>query len=238
MLIIGAVCARGGSKGVPRKNLRLLLDKPLIAHTIECARQCPALDRVVVSTDDHEIAEIARYYDAEVPFIRPTHLAQDHSSKWDVFRHLVQTLEEMEGRQVDVLVDLDTGVPLRTPADITGCIKQLLSSQAEVVTTAYEAERNPYFNMAEIALDGFARIVMRPAKPIAYRQAAPRVFSLSPAVFAIRRAALWAYEHWSQSRFQLYPIPRERAIDIDSEMDFHLIEYLSQPQAWSIEHVG
>lgn len=226
VVIIGAICARGGSKGVPRKNLKPLAGKPLIAHTIECAQACTVLQRVVVSTDDQEIAHIARQYGVEVPFIRPAHLAQNDSSKWAVFQHLVQTLEQMDDQRIDILVDLDTGVPLRNQSDITGCIEQLLAGQAEVVTTAYEAERNPYFNMVEIEEDGFARIVKPPPKLIAYRQAAPQVYSLSPAVFAIRHDALWKYEHWSQSKLQICLMPRERAIDIDSEIDFHFVEYL------------
>ena len=225
-LIVGAVCARGGSKGVPRKNLRLLLGKPLMAHTIECARACSMLHRVVVSTDDAEMAEVGRRYGAEIPFMRPTHLAQDYSSKWDVFRHLVSSLEEIDGKRVDILVDLDTGVPLRSSQDIADCVDLLLSGTSDVVTTAYEAERNPYFNMAEIGEDGFAHIVISSKKHIAYRQAAPQVYSLSPAVFAIRRDALWNYDHWSQSKLQLSIIPRERAIDIDEEVDFEMVEFL------------
>jgi CMP-N,N'-diacetyllegionaminic acid synthase len=228
--IVGAICARGGSKGVPRKNVRLLAGKPLIAHTIECARACPFFDRIVTSTDDDEIAAIARQHGAEVPFLRPSHLAQDDSPKWGVFRHLVQYLEQVGGERVDVLVDLDTGVPLRQPADIVGCVEHLLSDRAEVVATAYEAERNPYFNMVEFRADGFATIVKPPAKPIANRQSAPRVYSLSPAVYAMVRDALWRYEHWSEARLQIYPLPRERAIDIDSEFDFALVEYLLHAQ--------
>jgi CMP-N,N'-diacetyllegionaminic acid synthase len=228
--IVGAICARGGSKGVPRKNVRPLAGKPLIAHTIECARACPFFDRVVTSTDDDEIAIIARQHGAEVPFLRPSHLAQDDSPKWVVFRHLVQYLEEMSGARVDVLVDLDTGVPLRQPADIVGCVEQLLSGDAEVVATAYEAERNPYFNMVELGPDGLATIVKPPAKPIASRQSAPQVYSLSPAVYAIMRDALWRYEHWSEARLQIFSLPRERAVDIDSEFDFGLVEYLLHAQ--------
>ena len=225
-LIVGAVCARGGSKGVPRKNLRPLAGKPLITHTIECAKACPVLQRVVVSTDDEEIADIARKCGAEVPFLRPAELAQDTSSKWEVFRHLVKALEEMDGARVGILVDLDTGVPLREPADIDGCVRRLLSGPADVVVTAYEPERNPYFNMVEIAEDGFARIAKYPDKPIVCRQQAPAVYSLSPAVYAIRTPALWQYEHWSRSRMQIYVMPRDRAIDIDSELDYRLIEFL------------
>jgi CMP-N,N'-diacetyllegionaminic acid synthase len=226
--IIGAICARGGSKGVPRKNVRLLANEPLIAHTIRCAQACSVLDRILVSTDDEEIAAAARSYGAEVPFMRPPHLAQDDTPKWEVFRHLVQTWEAMSGEQVSLLVDLDTGVPLRLPADVDGSVRQLLAESADVVVTAYEAERNPYFNMVEISDSGFAVMSKRSTAPLTRRQAAPTVYSLSPAVFAIRRSALDEYEHWSESRLQIYVVPRERAVDIDSEMDWEFVQFLME----------
>jgi CMP-N,N'-diacetyllegionaminic acid synthase len=234
-VVVGAVCARGGSKGVPRKNLRSLLGKPLIAHAIECAKACPVLQRIVVSTDDPEIAEVARQHGAEVPFIRPSHLAQDDTSKWAVFQHLVEALENADGEHVDVLVDLDAGVPLRNPSDIDGSVNQLLSGTADIVATAYEADRNPYFNMVELKADGFVQIVKSPQAPIVYRQAAPPVYSLSPAVYAIRRDTLWKYSHWSEARLQIYRLPRERAIDIDSELDFRLAEFLMLHQGTNCE---
>src|SRR5689334_12205555 len=157
-MIIGAICARGGSKGVPRKNLRLLDGEPLLVHAIRCARACPSLRRVVVSTDDEEMAEVARRHGAEVPFLRPAALAQDDTPKWPVFRHLVESWEDRTGEAVQALVDLDTGVPLRQPSDVEGCVRQLLAREADVVVTAYEAERNPYFNMVEIEESGCARI--------------------------------------------------------------------------------
>lgn len=224
--IVGAICARGGSKGVRRKNLRMLNGKPLIYYTVECARQCHRLDRVVVSTDDEEIAQAARQYGAEVPFMRPAHLAQDDSSKWDVFRHLVETLESLEGRRVDILVDLDTGVPLRQPEDITKCIEALIESDADVVVTAYEPERNPYFNMVEVGADGYARISKPLEEPITRRQDAPNVYGLSPAVYALRRDALWKYGHWAHSKMKISLLPRERAVDIDTELDFRFVEFL------------
>jgi len=228
LMVVGAICARGGSKGVPQKNLKLLAGKPLIAHTILCAEACSVLKRIVVSTDDDKVANIAREYGAEVPFIRPAHLAQDDSPKWAVFQHLVQTLEQIDGKRIDVIVDLDTGVPLRSSSDIICCVNQLLTGQAEVVTTAYEAERNPYFNMVEIGEDGFARISKASPNPISYRQGAPQVYSLSPAVFAIRRDVLWKYEHWSQAKLQIYVMPRERAIDIDNHLDLDFVEFMMQ----------
>jgi CMP-N,N'-diacetyllegionaminic acid synthase len=226
--IVGAICARGGSKGIPRKNLRSLAGQPLIAHAIQCARACSVLRRVVVSTDDHAIANVAKEHGAEVPFIRPADLAQDETSKWHVFQHLVTVLEEMDGTRVDVLVDLDSGVPLRQPDDVAHCVTQLLSGDADLVVTAYEADRNPYFNMVELDGEGLARIVKPSERPIVCRQEAPQVYSLSPAVYAIRRNALWRYEHWSQARLQIHPLPRKRAIDIDSELDYQFVEFLMQ----------
>lgn len=227
-MILGAVCARGGSKGIPRKNLRMLAGKPLIAHAIECGRECADLDRVVVSTDDEEIAETARRYGAEVPFMRPASLAEDSTSKWPVFRHLVTSYEKLHGVRVEMLVDLDSGVPLRLPEDITGCIRLLEHGKADVVVTGYPADRNPYFNMVERSPAGFMQTVKQSNPPVVARQLAPPVFSLSPAVFAIRRQALWDYTHWSQAKLDLYEMPRSRAVDIDSELDFQLVEYLMQ----------
>lgn len=225
--IVGSICARGGSKGIPRKNLRLLAGKTLLEHAILCAQGCPLLDRIVVSTDDLEIAEIAKSKGAEVPFIRPADLAQDRSSKWHVFRHLMEALESKPGPRIDILVDLDVCVPLRLPEDITGTIEQLLSDgSVDVVVTAYDAERNPYFNMVELNANGLAKIVVPLDRPLTTRQEAPRVYSLSPAVYAIRRDALWLYEHWSQSRMKIHPIPRERAVDIDSDFDFQFVEHI------------
>jgi N-acylneuraminate cytidylyltransferase/CMP-N,N'-diacetyllegionaminic acid synthase len=142
-----------------------------------------------------------------------------------VFRHLVSTLEQRDGQRIDVLVDLDTGVPMLTPADIENCVDLLLSTDADVVATAYEAERNPYFNMVEMH-DGFARIVKQPDTPIACRQAAPQVYSLSPAVCAMKRDVLWKVEHWSQAKLKILVLPRSTAIDIDTEMDFAFVSYL------------
>lgn len=226
-MIIAAICARGGSKGIPRKNLRRLGGKPLIAHTIECAAHCSTIDRIIVSTDDDEIAQVAQEYEAEVPFMRPSHLAQDDSSKWYVFRHLVETVERDSGEKISFLVDLDTGVPLRLAEDVDACVHLLQETpDAEIVVTAYESDRNPYFNMVELNSRGFAKIVKAPQNPIVSRQNAPDVYSLSPGVYVIRRDVLWKYVHWSQANMILYSIPRNRAVDIDSEFDFAMVEHL------------
>ena len=125
--IIGCIFARGGSKGVPRKNVRPLAGRPLIAYAIETALASRWIGRVVVSTDDAEIAAIARQYGAEVPFMRPAELARDDSPEWLAWQHAIRSLGEM-----DALVSVPPTSPLRTVDDVDGCIQVLLESDADV----------------------------------------------------------------------------------------------------------
>lgn len=223
--IVAAICARAGSKGVPRKNLRLLDGKPLIGRAVEQALATRIFDRVVASTDDPEMARVAAEFGAEVPFLRPPELAGDRTNKWEVFRHLVSELEA-RGDHVGIIADLDTGAALRTTDDIRAAVERLDATGADVCVTAYEADHNPYYNMVELGPAGLARVCIRPEQPVVNRQQAPAVYSLSPAIFAIRRDALWRHDHWSQCKMTLSVIPRERALDIDTELDFTLVELL------------
>ena len=230
-MILATICCRGGSKGVPGKNIRLLHGKPLIAYTIAAAQSSQWIDDLIISTDDPTIADVAQSFGANVPFMRPSNLASDTASKWPVFIHALEAYEQLTGKPVEYLVDLDVTVPLKTGADIDGAIRAAQTDpQVDVVITGYDPERNPYFNMMEIGDDGFARIVKQTAKPIVRRQDAPLVYSLTPAAYVIKRSALYDYAHWSQARCKIYPIPRERAVDIDTELDFKIVEFLmNQP---------
>jgi CMP-N,N'-diacetyllegionaminic acid synthase len=225
MFILGLVAARSGSKGIPHKNIKLLGNKPLVAHTIECAMQARCFTELVVSTDDEEVAAIVRGY--EIPVIaRPAVLATDTASKWDVFKHIVQKIE------CDILVDLDTGCPFREPEDITDTLRILRMGEADCVMTAYEAERNPYFNMVEKVVTENYRLVKLSYngsfdfQVITRRQDAPKVYSLSPSVLAIRAGAQTKFSHWSQSNMSIHVIPRLRALDIDTPDDWDMAEWL------------
>lgn len=212
---------------MPRKNIREIGGVPLIGHAILSAQAASVFDAIVVSTDDQEIADVAHRFGAEVPFLRPAELAQDHSAKWPVFRHLVESWETNSNRTVGILVDLDVAIPLRSPEDIVGCLNALTESEADVAGTAYIAERNPYFNMVEIGPDGFAHLSKPISPPIVARQQAPPVFALALSVLAIRRDALWRYDHWSEAKFVIHEVPRERAVDVDTELDFRFVEFLA-----------
>ncbi len=226
-MILGTICCRGGSKGVPGKNIRLLNGKPLIAYTTEIARHCTMLDDVIVSTDSEEIASIAIEYGTKVPFMRPAPLATDEASKWPVFLHAVETYEEQFGKEVSYIVDMDVTVPLKMAADIDGAINIALQyPETDVVITGYTPEKNPYFNMMEVNKRGYAEIVAKSEEPIVRRQDAPKVFSLSGAAFVVKKSALYNYSHWSQAVCRVYEMPRERALDIDEEIDFEMITLL------------
>ncbi|WP_425639505.1 cytidylyltransferase domain-containing protein [Algoriphagus yeomjeoni] len=226
-MILATICCRGGSKGVPNKNLRLMHGIPLIGHTIVQAQQSELITDLIISTDSQQIADAAKEFGAKVPFFRPDDLASDTASKWPVFIHALEFYEKEYGVEVEYLVDLDVTVPLKTPQDIDGAIQLALDNPStEVVITGYEPERNPYFNMMEIREDGLAEIVKKSEKPIVRRQDAPDVYSLSPAAFVIKKSALYNYPHWSKAPCRIFPIPRERAIDIDSLLDFELVEFL------------
>jgi CMP-N,N'-diacetyllegionaminic acid synthase len=222
MTAICTICARGGSVGVPRKNIRPLLGKPLIAYTIEQALACNRIDAVYVSTDDDEIAEVARAHGAEVPFKRPAELATSTAGKLPVIEHMFNYLSA-NGVNVETIVDLDPTSPLRTVQDIENAIA-LLDQATDVVITAYPSDKNPYFNMVERQADGNVRLVKPLADGVSSRQAAPKVFSMNASIYVWHgrtlNAGLW------NGRTKLYEMPRERSIDIDSEIDFKLVEML------------
>jgi CMP-N,N'-diacetyllegionaminic acid synthase len=227
VFILGLICCRGGSKGVPGKNIRPLNNKPLIHYTIETAFKVKSLNDVIVSTDAPEIIAAAEQLGCKVPFIRPLHLANDTASKWPVFIHALEEYEKQFNQTVDYIVDMDVTVPLKTALDIEGAIQQAVNDASiDVVITAYEPERNPYFNMMEIDAAGYAGIVKQSNTPIVRRQDAPAVYSLSPAAYVIKKTALYTYEHWSKAKCKVFVMPRERAIDIDTEVDFKIVEFL------------
>ena len=219
---IATICARGGSTGLPGKNIRPLHGKPLIAYTIEQALACPAIDRVFVSTDDAAIADVARRHGAEVPFMRPPELATATAAKLPVIRHLVAGVEA-QGVAVERIVDLDPTSPLRSAQDILDCIA-LLDAATDVVITGYPAEKNPYFNMVELDAAGRAALSKTLPGGVTSRQQAPAVYAMNASVYVWWRRTLERGLWDGVAR--LHPMPRERSIDIDSLIDFRLVEML------------
>lgn len=222
MTSICTICARGGSVGVPRKNIRPLLGKPLIVYTIEQALACRAIDAVYVSTDDEEIAAVARDAGAYVPYFRPAELATTTAAKIPVIEHLVEKVESL-GIDVTRIIDLDPTSPLRLVSDI-GNAAALLDDETDCVITAYPSDKNPYFNMVEAQQDGTFQLVKPLLHPVTSRQMAPKVYSMNASIYVWHRNTV-AKGMWD-GRTRLYEMPRERSIDIDSEIDFQLVEMI------------
>lgn len=222
MSVIATICARGGSTGVPGKNIRMLHGKPLIAHTIAQALACPFIDRVYVSTDDDAIAVAARAAGAEVPFKRPAELATNTAAKVPVIQHLVDFVIN-SGVEVNKVIDLDPTSPLRTQDDIAGAFA-LLDDDTDVVITGYVADKNPYFNMVEDKGAGLVGLVKTANPPISSRQMAPAVYSMNASIYIWHRdtlkTGLW------DGRTRIFEMPRDRSVDIDSPLDFDIVEKL------------
>jgi len=226
-MILGCVCMRGGSKGVAGKNFRNLLGRPLMEYTFDCAKKSKKVDAIAVSSDLDLILDISKENKIRHIFKRNEKLSTDRASKWDVFKDLVLRFEEKTKMTVDYLVDLDVTVPRRKVEHIDTSIHMMLENDVDVVITGYDPERNPYFNMMEVKSGNKAVLVKKiDGAAVTCRQEAPVVFALTPAVYVIKREALFAYNHWSDAKCMINPIPREYAIDIDTELDFKIVEFL------------
>jgi CMP-N,N'-diacetyllegionaminic acid synthase len=227
MNVTCVIGARGGSKGLEGKNIRPLLGKPMIAWSIEQALACPEITRVVVSTDSPQIAEVAKQYGAQVPFLRPPELANDTAGKWEVWQHALRAFEAHYQEPIDVFVDLDCTSPLRDVDDISKAIAQFRASGMDAVFSICEAAKNPYFNMLEEE-NGILRICKTLPKPIVRRQDAPKVYTHVASIYVLAPAYLRSGTGLLSGRTQGYDIGADKSLDVDSQFDFDLIEYLMQ----------
>ncbi len=227
MAIIALISARGGSKGIPRKNVLPIAGKPLIAWTIAAALGSRKLSRLLVSTDDVEIAEVAREHGAEVPFLRPAELARDDSPVIDAVEHALRWFERTEGNLPEYMLLLQPTSPLRTTADIDGAIGLAYERRAEAVLSVCEASPHPYLARS-IARDGsLGDFTDQPAKP-ARRQDYPPAYVLNGAIYVNRVESLLVSRNFQPPGALAYVMPVERSCDIDAPIDLQIAELLLQ----------
>ncbi len=221
--VIAVVPARGGSKSIPGKNIKPLCGKPLLAWSIDIARQVAEIDRVIVSTDDSEIAAVGRKYGAEV-YDRPAHLATDEALVIDTLKDLLCRLES-EGEAPEWVVLLEPTCPLRSADDVRRCLELVAGGQFDSVATFKDADLNPH--RAWRLADGIPEVFIPGAVPWLPRQKLPKAYQLNGAVY-IFRAALLAEEAKSLlvGRLGAVLMPRERSQDIDDHLDFMIVEAL------------
>ena len=232
MKIVAFIFARGGSKGLPGKNIKPLAGKPLIAWSIEQALAVKRIERVIVSTDSEEIADVAREYGAEVPFMRPEELARDDSPEWLAWRHALNYLIDAEGNLPEVMVSIPTTAPLRLPLDIENCLDEYEKGKADMVITVTDAHRNPYFNMVKENTDGTVALVISPTTVLKRRQDAPTVYDMATVSYIVNPEFVMKYQSHFEGKVRAVHVPLERAIDIDTLMDFKMAEFfLSQKES-------
>jgi N-acylneuraminate cytidylyltransferase len=225
---IAFIFARGGSKGVPGKNVKELAGRPLIAHSIMTARACRRLETVIVSTDDPGIADVARAFGAEVPFMRPPHLATDTAPEWLAWQHAIDWFQRERG-SFDAFVSLPATSPLRAVSDVDRCLDAFIDCpDTDIVITVRESERSPYFNMVRLDADGHARLVIEGAGGAFQRQDAPVVYDITTVAYVARPAFVLSAERIFAGLVRTVEVPRERSLDIDTPFDFRLAEFLMQ----------
>lgn len=217
--ILAVIPARGGSKGVPRKNVKMLAGKPLIAWTIEEAKKSKYIDRVIISSEDEEILGVAKNYGCEVPFVRPKELAEDNTPGIEPILHAIS---ECTGFEYVVL--LQPTSPLRTVQDIDGCIKKILEYNAEFCVSVSRADKSPYWMFT---LNNEKLVPVFPEEhKIANRQALPVSYAINGAVYVAKIDSLKKTKNFINDSTLSYIMPNESSIDIDTMQDFKVCEFL------------
>ena len=228
MKIATFIFARGGSKGLPGKNIKLFCGKPLIAWAIEQSLAVKGVHQVYVSTDSEEIAKIAREYGAVIPFIRPSELSGDQSPEWLAWKHALKFFEKSQGYLPDVFLSVPVTSPLRSPKDIESCLHEFSEHNVDAVITISESRRNPYFNMVELDKTGYCHPAINVKEKYSRRQDAKEVFDITTVAYAVRPNFIYTCDRLFDGNIRAVQIPIERSIDIDTLLDFEIAEFIYQ----------
>ena len=231
MSTIACIFARAGSKGLPNKNIQTFNGKPLISWAVELALEVKQINKVFVSTDSEEIAEIARMAGASIPFIRPSELATDTSPEWHSWQHFIKFLADKDGRLPEVFLSLPATSPLRSTIDIENCLNEFKKGKADFVVGITPSERNPYFNMVKKGEDNQVDLVIQQGEKFSRRQDTPEVFDLTTVCYVGKPGTILTKNSIFEGKVAGVEIPRESAIDIDTELDFQIAEFLFKSKA-------
>jgi N-acylneuraminate cytidylyltransferase len=223
---VGLICARSGSKGLPGKNMRLLDGIPLVGWSINIAKKVKRISKIIISTDDESTAKFAIEMGAIFPFMRPESLSQDDSPEWLVWRHALNYLLKNGDENIDALVIIPPTSPLRDVIDVENCLNEFEKGNADVVITVSDARRSPYFNMIKNNQDGFASLVIPNPKNITRRQDAPEVYDMTTVAYVVKSEFILKNFGIFEGNVRAVLVPPERAIDIDTLLDFKFAEQL------------
>lgn len=221
--ILVIIPAKGRSTGVPGKNMRLLAGKPLIVYTIEAAKKARKVNRILVSTDAPEIKEISEKYGAEVPFLRPKALAKDNTPGIDPIIHALNWLAEKENYRPEIVVLLQPTSPLRSGRDVDNAVDLFFENKADAVVSVYLSETHPYW-MKEVDNDGRMSAFIN--NETVRRQELPPIYQLNGAIYISKVPVLLEKRTFCSEKTFAYIMPRERSVDIDTQLDFEFAEFL------------
>ncbi len=226
-VIYAWIFARGGSKGLPRKNVLSFAGRPLIAYAVATGLQSDWISKVFVSTDDVEIAEVAREYGAEVPFMRPADLATDQAPERLAWRHAVEWIRKSDFPDMDAMISLPPTAPLRTVDEVNRGIEKFFSKEGwDTVISVSRSNRHPSFNVVNIADNGSVDLVNPPDQVMARRQDFKPVYDIATAFYITAPEFVMCMDSIWDGRVGAVEIPVEHAVDIDGELDFEFAEFL------------
>jgi N-acylneuraminate cytidylyltransferase/CMP-N,N'-diacetyllegionaminic acid synthase len=226
-MVLCSICARGGSKGVKNKNLRVVAGMPLIAHSIKQAKDANIFSHIAVSSDSKDILNVAKEYGADVLIHRPIELASDTAAKLPVIQHCGREVEKQIGITFDYFVDIDATSPLRTPRDLVDSLEYFKKSGASNLITGAPARRSPYFNMVK-EVDGKVSLVNASEKAFVRRQDTPECFDMNASIYIWNRESFFSSDKVIGNNTVLFKMPEERSLDIDSELDFKIVKFLME----------
>ncbi len=224
--IICTILARGGSKGVKNKNIKLMNGLPLIAHSIIQAQKTNLFSSIIVSSDSDDILNIARDFKVDHLIKRPHELADDNAPKIPAIQHAVLETEKKINTKFDYIIDLDPTSPLRNVEDIINAFNMLLNENATNIITACPSRKSPYFNMVKINNENVATLPIQLDQNIFRRQDSPKVYDMNASIYIWSSESLFRSKNLWQERTKLYVMPEERSIDIDTELDFEIVDLL------------
>ena len=222
--VLGVIPARGGSKGIPGKNIKKLAGKPLIAYTIEAAQKSKYLTRCIVSTDDNQIAEIAKQYNADVPFMRPSELATDTTTSIAVMQHALTWLKEEVGETYDYVMILQPTSPLRTDGDIDTCIQKAVDANADSVMSMVELDDFSIKKLKKIENDRIVPLAEEEGRQSSRRQDMSAVYKRNCAVYLTKTSLMEQGDLFGVSCLA-HVMPFDRSVDINQPVDFDLAEF-------------
>ena len=225
--IMGLITARGGSKGIPRKNLVPIAGKPLIAHTIKAASESGVANRIIISTDDEEIAEVSRNWGGEVPFMRPSELSGDLDTSFPVVVHAIQWLDIHEGYKPDYVLLLQPTSPLRNASDIRKAVTIAFEKDADSVISVYEPKQHPSWMFELTDEDRFVDFDPE-ERELTRRQSLRPSYMLNGAIYLVKRNVILEQTHFYTDRTFALIMPAERSMDIDRIIDVQVAELLMQ----------